>query len=99
MVMGVYRLGHGCVQTSVSVYVSWQQQREVRKAAALTVSTAADEAGRGTVEKAQEVGHSQADVRVCGPHVQSGEAGKADLQHVLRGHLHVGHLWAEGTRH
>lgn len=60
--------------------------------AVLTVSLGADEAGGGAVEEGEEAGHGQADVRVSGPQVQSGEPGEVNLQDVLRSHLHIGHL-------
>lgn len=60
--------------------------------AVLTVGLCADEAGGGAVEEGEEAGHGQADVRVGGPQVQSGEPGEVDLQDVLWSHLNVGHL-------
>lgn len=60
--------------------------------AVLTVGLCADEAGGGAVKEGEEAGHGQADVRVGGPQVQSGEPGEVDLQDVLWSHLNVGHL-------
>lgn len=45
----------------------------------LTVSLCTDEAGGGAVKEGEEAGHSQADVSVGWPHVQSGEPGELNL--------------------
>lgn len=60
--------------------------------AVLTVSLCTDEAGGGAVKEGEEAGHSQADVGVGRPQVQSGEAGELNLQDVLWSHLDIGHL-------
>lgn len=60
--------------------------------AVLTVSLGTDEAGGGAVKKGEKAGHSQADVRVGRPQVQSCESGELNLQNVLWSHLHIGHL-------
>lgn len=63
-----------------------------RSNAVLTVGLCADEAGGGAVKEGEQAGHSQADVRVGRPEVESGEAGEVNLQDVLRSHLNIGHL-------
>lgn len=60
--------------------------------AVLTVSLCTDEAGGGAVKEGEEAGHSQADVGVGRPQVQSGEAWELNLQDVLWSHLDIGHL-------
>lgn len=63
--------------------------------AVLTVSLCTDQAGGGAVKEGEKAGHSQADVRVGRPHVQSGEARELNLQNVLWSHLDIGHLHRE----
>lgn len=63
-----------------------------RQGVILTVSLCADEAGGGAVKEGEKAGHSQADVGVGRPQVQSGEPGELNLQYVLWSHLDVGHL-------
>lgn len=58
----------------------------------LTVSLCTDEAGGGAVKEGEKAGHSQADVSVGWPQVQSGEPGELNLENVLWGHLDIGHL-------
>lgn len=58
----------------------------------LTVSLGTDEAGGGAVKEGEKAGHSQADVCVGWPQVQSGKPGELDLQNVLWSHLYIGHL-------
>lgn len=78
----------------------WAQSTSVHNAcicregvnAVLTVSLGTDEAGGGAVKEGEKAGHSQADVRVGWPQVQSGEPGELNLQYVLWSHLDIGHL-------
>lgn len=58
----------------------------------LTVSLGADETGRGAVEEGQQASHSQADVGVGRPQVQSSEPGKLHLQDVFWSHLDIRNL-------
>lgn len=58
----------------------------------LTVSLGTDEAGGGAVKEGEKAGHSQTDVGVGWPQVQSGEPGKLNFQNVLWSHLDIGHL-------
>lgn len=58
----------------------------------LTLSLCTDEAGSGAVKEGEETGHSQADVSVSWPQVQSGEPGQLNLQNVLWSHLDIGYL-------
>lgn len=60
--------------------------------AVLTVSLCTDEAGGGAVKEGEKAGHSQADVGVGWPQVQSGEPRELNLQNILWGHLDIGHL-------
>ncbi len=60
--------------------------------AVLTVCLCTDEAGGGAVKEGEKAGHSQADVGVGWPQVQSGEPGELHLQNVLWSHLDIGHL-------
>lgn len=63
----------------------------------LTVSLCTDEAGGGAVKEGEKASHSQADVGVGWPQVQSGESGELNLQNVLWSHLYIRHLYRDAN--